>query len=180
MTSAQDSKGENRGSLFPNLLVLQFRLLSSAFNLCPQILHRTHHLCSEMAGVEGKRKSGQYRTRTTMDFDPMPKILRSQKELDGYLARYGVRLPSNVKVEWYPPDTDYTEAPEAGGVYLHPQLLALGLKFPLTNFVRDLLRHYRIAPSQLWVVDVSSWASKPSAIVLSLMPAWSRTSSPSM
>ena len=116
-----------------------------------------------------------------MNFDPKLKVLCSRKEVDEYLARDGVRLPSNVKVKWYPPDTDYTEAPEAGGVYLHPQLLALGLKFPLTNFVRDLLRHYRIAPSQLvggW--RVSSSASKPSATVLSLMPAWSRTSSPSM
>jgi len=31
-------------------------------------------------------------------------------------------------MEWCPPDTDYTEAPEAGGIYLHPQVLALGLK----------------------------------------------------
>ena len=43
-----------------------------------------------------------------MDFDLMPKIFRSQKEVDEYLARYGVRLPSNVKVEWCPAETDYT------------------------------------------------------------------------
>ena len=61
-----------------------------------------------MAGTEGKGKRAQFCTRTTKDFDPMPKILRSQKEVDEYLARYGVRLPSNVKVEWCPAETDYT------------------------------------------------------------------------
>ena len=86
-----------------------------------------------------------------MYFDPTPKTLRSQKEMDEYLVRYDVRLPSNVKVEWCSSDTDYTEAPEAGCVCLHSQVLALGLKFPLTDFVCDLLRYYHMAPSQLVV-----------------------------
>jgi len=30
-----------------------------------------------------------------------------------------------------------------------PQILALGLKFPLTIFVRDLQRYIKVAPSQL-------------------------------
>jgi len=102
-----------------------------------------------MAGIERKEKRGQYRTRTAMDFDLTPKIFRNQKEVDGYLARYGIQLPSNIKVEWCPLDTDYTEAPKTGGVYLHSQILALGLKFSLMDFVRDLLHHYRMAPSQL-------------------------------
>ena len=86
-----------------------------------------------------------------MDFDPMLKILRSLKKVDKYLVWYGVRLSSNVKVEWCTLETDYTETPKAGGVYLHPQLLALGLKFPLTDFVRDLMHSYCMVPSQLIV-----------------------------
>ena len=34
-----------------------------------------------------------------MDFDLTSKIFRSQKEVDEYLAKYGVYLLSNVKVE---------------------------------------------------------------------------------
>jgi len=76
-----------------------------------------------------------------MDFDPTLKTLLNQKEVDKYLEQYGIQLPSNVKVEWFPPYTDYTEAHKAGGVYLHPQILALELKFPLT-FICYLLCHY--------------------------------------
>ena len=32
---------------------------------------------------------------------------------------------------------------------MHPQILALGLKLPLTKFVRGILSHFRVAPSQL-------------------------------
>jgi len=32
---------------------------------------------------------------------------------------------------------------------MHPQILALGLKLPLTKFVRGVLSHFRIALSQL-------------------------------
>ena len=55
-----------------------------------------------------------------MDFDSMPGILHSQKEVDEYLTRYDVRLPLNVKMEWCSSDTNYTEASEAGSVYLYP------------------------------------------------------------
>jgi len=65
-----------------------------------------------MAGVEGKGKRGQRRTRTTIDFDSTLKALRSQKEVDEYLVRYGIRLPSNIKVEWC---LYYTK----GVLYLH-------------------------------------------------------------
>jgi len=69
-----------------------------------------------MTGVERKEKRGQHRTRTTMDFESTTRILQSQKEVDKYLAWYDVCLPSNIKVVWCPLDTDYTEAPDAGGV----------------------------------------------------------------
>jgi len=56
----------------------------------------------------------------TMDFDPTPKALRNQEEVEAYLMKYGIRLPSNVKVKWCPPDTEYKKAIEARSVYLHP------------------------------------------------------------
>jgi len=50
----------------------------------------------------------------TMDFYPTPKTPRSQEEAEAYLTKYGVRLPSNVKIKWCPPDTKYTKSPKAG------------------------------------------------------------------
>ena len=32
---------------------------------------------------------------------------------------------------------------------MHPLILALGLKMPLTKFIRSILTHYRVTPSQL-------------------------------
>jgi len=92
-------------------------LLPSVFDLYPQVHHQVHLPCSEMAGTEGKGKR-VFCTRATMDFDPTPKILHSQKEVDEYLERYDVQLPSNVKVEWWPADTDYIASPKVGGVNL--------------------------------------------------------------
>ena len=136
MTSTTDLKIKKREFLNKSLISQIFLSLvipSSSF-LCwrflPQIFRRTHHLRSEMAGVEGKEKRSRHRTRTTMDFDSMLKILSSQKGVDEYLVRYGVWLPSNVKVEWCPSNTDYTETPKTGGVYLHPPSVSLGVEVP--------------------------------------------------
>jgi len=46
-----------------------------------------------------------------MDFNLKTSILHSQKEVDAYLAKYGIRLLSNVQVEWCPAETDFTVAP---------------------------------------------------------------------
>ena len=54
-----------------------------------------------------------------------------------------------LKVDWCPPHTDYTEAPKAGDVYFHLQILALVLTFSLSDFVRGLLCRYQMASSQL-------------------------------
>jgi len=83
-----------------------------------------------MAGVEGGRKRSKHHTRIAMDFDLTTTTLHNQAEVEKYLLKYGVRLPSNVRVNWCPSDTDYTKAMKAGGMYLHPQVQALGLLFP--------------------------------------------------
>ena len=36
-----------------------------------------------------------------------------------------------------------------GDVYMHPQILTLGLKLLLSKFVRSILTYYKIAPSLL-------------------------------
>jgi len=69
-----------------------------------------------------------------MDFHSKT-TLHSQNEVDDYLARYGVRLPSNIQMEWCPANTDFSVDPPVGGVYLHSQILVLGLRLPLTNLV---------------------------------------------
>ena len=48
--------------------------------------------------MDEKRRTG-LRTREAMDFDPKPRVLRSQKEVIEYLAMYDVHLPSNIEVE---------------------------------------------------------------------------------
>ena len=52
-------------------------------------------------------------------------------------------------VEWCPLKTDVTVAPPHDGVFIHPQILALGMKLPLTTFVHNVLSYFRVAPSQL-------------------------------
>ena len=84
-----------------------------------------------------------------MNFDPMPRVLRGQKEVNEYLASHGVRLPSKIEVEWCSPETDITISPPTGYVYFHPQILALGVKLHLTPFARDVLAHFKVPPSQL-------------------------------
>jgi len=91
-----------------------------AFKPYTQNFQRTNYPCSEMARVKGRRKRSQHRTKTGMDFDPILKAIHNQKEVEDYLVKYGVHLPSNVKVEWCPPNTNYTKSSRIGGVYLHP------------------------------------------------------------
>jgi len=43
--------------------------------------------------------------------------------------------------------------PLTGLVYMHPQILALGLKLPLTKIVRGIVTCYMIAPSLVWVAS---------------------------
>jgi len=73
-----------------------------------------------------KGKRAGLRTREVMDFDPKPRVLYSQKEVVEYLAMYDIRLPSNIEVEWCPPETNVTVLHPIGGVYFHPQIVALG------------------------------------------------------
>ena len=84
-----------------------------------------------------------------MDFDPKPSTFTSQDEIFKYLMRYCDHLPSMIKVEFCHSGTDVKEASSTGGVYFHPQILALGVQLPLTRFVRDVPGHLQVAPTQL-------------------------------
>ena len=42
-----------------------------------------------------------------------------------------------------------SESPLKGSMYFHPQVLALRLHLPLTDFVRHVLAYYSVAPTQL-------------------------------
>ena len=76
--------------------------------------------------VEAKGKRVALRTREAVNFDPKPCVLRSQKEVDEYLATYDIHLPSNIEVEWCPAETDVTASPPTGGVYFLPRSLLWG------------------------------------------------------
>ena len=97
----------------------------------------------------GKGKKICPRTQEAMDFNPKPRVLYDQEEVDEYLVMYDVRFPSNVEVEWCSLETNVTVSPPAGSVYFHPQILALGVKLPMTLFVRGVLAYFKVPPSQL-------------------------------
>jgi len=80
-----------------------------------------------------------------MDFDSKTTKLHCQ-EVDEYLTKNGVHLSPRFKVEFCPQGTDFTLPPPNGGAFMHSQILALGLKLPLTKFVLSVLSHFRIAP----------------------------------
>ena len=145
-------KGKRRESphksLIPKSSLNQRLFVFLLFILAPNPFSESDHP-SEIARVEGKRKRPQHRIRTTIGFDPTPKALHSQKEVEAYPTKYGIRLPSNVKVEWCPLNTELANAPEGGGVYLYPQVLALGLTFPVTSF----MCYYHVTLSQLVAGD---------------------------
>ena len=80
-----------------------------------------------------------------MNFDPKTTKLH-EEEVDEHLTKYGVRLSPEIKVEFCPQGTEFSLPPLNDGVYMHPQILALGLKMPLTKFFRSILPHYRSPP----------------------------------
>jgi len=79
-----------------------------------------------------------------MDFDPKAR----NQEVDKYLAKYGFHLNPGIKVEFYL-HVDVPLAPRNDGLYMHPQVLAMGLRLPMTRFGRSVLTFFRVAPSQL-------------------------------
>ena len=54
-----------------------------------------------------------------------------------------------IEMEQCSPVIDVTVSPFADDVFFHPQILALGVKFPMNSFVRDVLVHFKVLPSQL-------------------------------
>ena len=82
-----------------------------------------------------------------MNFDLKLRVLRGQKEVDEYLATYDVLLPSKIEVEWCSLDIDVTVSPSVSSVYFDPQILALGVKLPMTPFVQDVLARFKVLPS---------------------------------
>ena len=99
------------------------------------------------ATAEEKEKRSQFRTRIGVDFDPRTTKLHSQEEVDEYLAKYDICLSSEIKVEFCPYGADVALALPNGGVYMHPQVLALGLRLLLMKFVRSVLGFYRVSLS---------------------------------
>jgi len=84
-----------------------------------------------------------------MDFDPSPTILRSQEEVVEYLEKYRGSLPFGIVVEWCPSETNVRIPPLEGGMYYHLQVLVLMAHLSLTDFVRQVLACYNVAPTQL-------------------------------
>jgi len=62
-----------------------------------------------------------------MNFDPKTSKLHKQEAVDKYLASYGILLNPGIKIEFCPRGVDVSSTPpKEEGVYMHPQVLALG------------------------------------------------------
>ena len=92
--------------------------------------------------VEEKRKRSQFHTRFSMDFDPKITKLYSQEEVDEYLAKYSLRISPGIKVEFCPQGVEFALPPPNSDVYMHSQILALGLKLSLMKFICNVLTHH--------------------------------------
>ena len=84
-----------------------------------------------------------------MDFDPRTTKLHSQEEVDECLVKYDICLSPEIKVEYCPHGADVALALPNSHIYMHPQVLTLGLRLPLTKFASSILTFYRVTPSQL-------------------------------
>ena len=93
-------------------------------------------MTSQKKVVVDEKKRSHLRTREVMDFDPSPIVLHSQEDVIDFLKKHHVILPVSIVVEWCHPVTDVKVHPPEGGVYFHPQVLALGVHLPLTVFIR--------------------------------------------
>ena len=115
-----------------------------------------------------------------MDFDPKTSKLRDQEAVDKYLAGYGFHWSPGIKIEFCLNDVDVSSAPPyKEGVYMHPLVLALGLRLTMTKFIRSVLFFYEVAPSQLMAVpDVQYWGLKPSVICTPPKPVSAKSSTP--
>jgi len=98
------------------------------------------------ATTEEKGKRASHRTRIRMDFNPKTSRLHNQKAVDKYLANYGFRLNQGIKIEFCPHGVDVSLVPPKDGVYMHLQVLVLGLRLPVTRFVCIVLTFYQVAP----------------------------------
>ena len=88
-----------------------------------------------------------------MDLDPKTSKLRDQEAVNKYLASFGFRWSPRIKFEFCPNRFDVTSTPpDKEGMYMHPLVLALGLRLPMTKFVRSVLIFYGVTPSQLSAV----------------------------
>ena len=70
-----------------------------------------------------------------------------------YLTSYDFHLNPGIKIEFCPQNVDVSVAsPNKEGVYMHPQVLTLGLKLLTMKFVCSVLIFYILAPTQLSAV----------------------------
>ncbi|KAL6841144.1 hypothetical protein ACP4OV_029113 [Aristida adscensionis] len=95
----------------------------------------------------------------------VPSALTSQRQLLALCDRYGVPSASYTPLcaARFGPGATASTAPPAGAISVYAAALEAGLRFPLHNFYVRLLRHYRLAPSQL---APNSWSYMAAFVIL--------------
>jgi len=82
-----------------------------------------------------------------MNFDLKPRVMGGQKEVGEYLASYDVRLPSKIEVKMVFTGDRYLASCRRR--VLPSSNPSSGVKLAMTPFVRNVLAHFKIPPSQL-------------------------------
>ena len=96
--------------------------------------------------AEEKEKRTSRRTRIGIDFDPKISKLSDQKAVDKYWLTMAFAGALEKKVQFCLNDVDVTSAPpDKKGVYMHPLVLALRLRLPMTKFFHSILTFYEVA-----------------------------------
>ena len=84
-----------------------------------------------------------------MDFDPSPTSSAAKRRWSSIWRSIVVLYIAGIVVEWCSPETNVKISPPKGGVYFHPQMLAMRVHLPLTDFVCQVLVYYNVPPTQL-------------------------------
>ena len=93
---------------------------------------------------------GTAAAEVSLEFNPPASAIKDDDNLKVYLGYYNGRIGDDIQVALAPRQVDYTQAPrEEGGVYIATLVLALDVHLPLSDFVREVLVYYHLAPIQL-------------------------------
>ena len=98
-----------------------------------------------LRGKTRKRRVGQRLGSSKLDPKNNPESILSQEDLNNIGSKYG--FPPNVEVRLPRPEEKVASSDENWTCF-YIVLFHLGLRFPISGFLKDILIHYNLAPTQ--------------------------------